>query len=275
MLVDKNEVGKRIYNIRKELGYSMERFGEIIGDAPKGTVNGWEKGKCLPNKKRLETIANIGDTTVNDLLYGSFEDYIAEIAVSKFHIRLAPQMLAFMAQFLAQQGISYEDDFLIINQLRGFLSMTTESPKKVSLLYSPLSSSEKNPLYTAMHDTEEDCKAEYFVYADIKKNSLHILPCFFQKYASDKYSPPPRTTQTGGHSFFSNNFSDIGLSLEGSTLIYYGIDETSYDAQISVFTFNQDKQCYELCSTPNSHKLLDYFERELAKECLYLQTYVQ
>lgn len=125
-----------------------------------------------------------------------------------------------------------------------------------------------------MHDVKEDCKAEYLVYADTVKNILHMIPCFFQKYASDKYSYPPQTTQREEYTFFSNNFSDIGLSLSGSTIIYYGIDKVSYEPQIQTFTFNEERKCYE-ASSILSNMLIDDFEKELAKECLYLQTYME
>ena len=48
MFVNKEAVGKRILQIRKKYGYSMQKFGEIIDNAPKGSVNSWEKGVNLP-----------------------------------------------------------------------------------------------------------------------------------------------------------------------------------------------------------------------------------
>ena len=47
MFVNKEAVGKRILQIRKKYGYSMQKFGEIIDNAPKGSVNSWEKGVNL------------------------------------------------------------------------------------------------------------------------------------------------------------------------------------------------------------------------------------
>lgn len=44
MFVNKEAVGKRILQIRKKYGYSMQKFGEIIDNAPKGSVNSWGKG---------------------------------------------------------------------------------------------------------------------------------------------------------------------------------------------------------------------------------------
>ena len=68
--INKKNVGYRIRNIRLNKGYTLERFGELFG-ASKGNVQSWEKGLTLPNKARIKQIADIGNITVNELLYGS------------------------------------------------------------------------------------------------------------------------------------------------------------------------------------------------------------
>ena len=68
-LVFTNLIGKRIKRIREELGISMSDFALLIDDKAKsGTVANWETGKNLPNRKRLNRIAELGNTTVNQLL---------------------------------------------------------------------------------------------------------------------------------------------------------------------------------------------------------------
>ena len=63
------EVGNRIKNIRLSLGMTMEEFAnEIDNKSKSGTVSNWETGKNLPNAKRLKKIAELGDTTVQELL---------------------------------------------------------------------------------------------------------------------------------------------------------------------------------------------------------------
>ena len=44
MFVNKEAVGKRILQIRKKYGYSMQKFGEIIDNAPKGSRRQLGKG---------------------------------------------------------------------------------------------------------------------------------------------------------------------------------------------------------------------------------------
>lgn len=74
--INKKEVGERIKKIRMNLGLSMEEFGEIL-DTSKGAVNNWEKGKNLPNNKRLKDIMTIGKlNSIDELLYGSLGDII-------------------------------------------------------------------------------------------------------------------------------------------------------------------------------------------------------
>lgn len=75
MEIDKNLVGKRINSIRKENGLSMEKFGSLIDGASKGLVNNWEKGVNLPNNKRIKLIATLGRISVNELLYGSLDNF--------------------------------------------------------------------------------------------------------------------------------------------------------------------------------------------------------
>lgn len=77
MKINKIEVGKRIYMIRKDLGLTMKEFGKRIGKpiASDSIVSRWEKGKSLPNNERLKRIAEEGQTTVDYLLYGSLDEY--------------------------------------------------------------------------------------------------------------------------------------------------------------------------------------------------------
>lgn len=76
--MDNIEIGKRINNIRLDLGMTMEDFGKIFNTS-KGTVNNWEKGRNLPNKANLKAIANLGNTTVDALLYGSLNDRVGNL----------------------------------------------------------------------------------------------------------------------------------------------------------------------------------------------------
>lgn len=73
---DKKIVGQRIKRVRLARGDTLKAFGELINNASKGMVSNWERGENLPNKTRLAKIAQIGDITVNELLYGTSEEHL-------------------------------------------------------------------------------------------------------------------------------------------------------------------------------------------------------
>lgn len=76
--INKKEVGERIRFIRLNRGYTIHNFGDLFG-ASRGNVQAWESGACLPNKRRLQKIAQLGNLTVNELLYGDSEHDIEEL----------------------------------------------------------------------------------------------------------------------------------------------------------------------------------------------------
>ena len=81
-------VGAKIKFIRLEKGLSMEEFGELFDPiANRGLVSGWENGRYLPNAKRLSRIADLGGTTVEELLHGSQNRYFLNISENIRNIR--------------------------------------------------------------------------------------------------------------------------------------------------------------------------------------------
>lgn len=60
-------LGEKIKRIRKEKGLTMEEFGKRFNTS-KGTVNNWEKGRNLPNKANLKSIADLANISVEELL---------------------------------------------------------------------------------------------------------------------------------------------------------------------------------------------------------------
>lgn len=87
--VNKRNVGLRIRQIRNNLNLTLEEFGKIFSsdvnnklNAGKSNVSTWERGDSLPNKQRLEIIAKKGNMTVNELLYGSIDEFLDNNLVS-------------------------------------------------------------------------------------------------------------------------------------------------------------------------------------------------
>ena len=85
MKPNKKLVGKRIQAIRFNMEYTLEEFGGLF-NASKSNACCWEKGTSLPNKKRLNKIAQLGNLTVNELLYGNNENDIQELEQRLFEI---------------------------------------------------------------------------------------------------------------------------------------------------------------------------------------------
>lgn len=95
MQPNKKLVGKRIQAIRLEKGLTLDEFGKLIGASKssisewesgkhlppaKSIISRWEKGAMLPNSSRLERVAELGNITVNELLYGNNEYDKEELA---------------------------------------------------------------------------------------------------------------------------------------------------------------------------------------------------
>lgn len=136
MNIDKNAIGNRIYNIRKEKGYTMEQFGKLVGDTPKGTVNNWEKGNNLPNKKRLEKIAILGNVSVEWLKYGDFSSYVSRLTndyelkiLNKFGENTLKNYKESLLDQLEIEKVTYNQDLDIIQIAQALYEQVIRSKK--------------------------------------------------------------------------------------------------------------------------------------------------
>ncbi|MDT2780548.1 helix-turn-helix transcriptional regulator [Vagococcus fluvialis] len=77
--------GSRIKQIRTDNKLSQVNFGKDVTNNPnidRKTVYDWERGKFCPNEYTLQKIAQIGDISVDELMYGSFEGYIKGLIIN-------------------------------------------------------------------------------------------------------------------------------------------------------------------------------------------------
>lgn len=74
IIVNKLNTGLRIKQIRSNLGDTLEEFGKRI-EADKSNILRWEQGKTLPNKQRLKAISILGNISLNELIYGSIDEF--------------------------------------------------------------------------------------------------------------------------------------------------------------------------------------------------------
>ncbi|AUS70625.1 helix-turn-helix domain-containing protein [Lactococcus lactis] len=77
-----NGLAERIKKIRENYGFTLEEFGQCVSPpASKSIVWNWENKYVTPNKERLESIANLGHTSVEYLLTGK-EDLSQDIGLN-------------------------------------------------------------------------------------------------------------------------------------------------------------------------------------------------
>lgn len=76
--MNKQAIGNRIKEIRInnpiKKNATMEEFAEMV-DSNKSNVSRWERGKNIPNEVTLRRIAELGNISVNELLYGPSRNY--------------------------------------------------------------------------------------------------------------------------------------------------------------------------------------------------------
>lgn len=148
MDVNKIEVGKRIYIIRKSLGVTMKEFGERVGKpfASDSIVSRWEKGQSLPNNERLKRIAELSNKTVSELI----ENETSELFFGK-------RLTAYRKKAkLTQQGLAKESGFsrtYLSDVENGRYRPSVELVKKVTgVLSSKLSVSEEEIFSILMNE---------------------------------------------------------------------------------------------------------------------------
>jgi len=100
--INKKAVGSRIKQIRLNKGYTLEGFGKLFG-ASKGNVQQWENGVSLPNTERIASICKIADLTVNELLYGSIDEFLDNNLVSILEYQTGNKISSNEEYFIARQ----------------------------------------------------------------------------------------------------------------------------------------------------------------------------
>lgn len=100
--INKKAVGSRIKQIRLNKGYTLEGFGKLFG-ASKGNVQQWENGVSLPNTERIASICKIADLTVNELLYGSTDEFLDNNLVSILEYQTGNKISSNEEYFIARQ----------------------------------------------------------------------------------------------------------------------------------------------------------------------------
>lgn len=118
--INKEYVGARIREIRLARGETLEEFGQLFGSS-KGVVNNWEKGRNLPNKRRIKSIADMANISVQDLLHGvkrymyviTYSNYSGLIVQTKIYAKLYTSLEAAeraVVCYKYEQGVPVDQD---------------------------------------------------------------------------------------------------------------------------------------------------------------------
>lgn len=152
MEINNKLVGRRIKQLRLSLGLTLEEFGKKFNTS-KATVYNWEVGRNLPNKENLKVISNIAEITVNELLYGSKEEYITKV-ISKYSEELG---IPINQKALDQTILKYT--------LTSYLRNEYESPEIIEDFYA----------FSLTGGIKELTKQDYAINAIALKNELERM----------------------------------------------------------------------------------------------------
>lgn len=269
MYIDKKEVGERILKIRKSYGYSMKEFGEAVGHAPKGSVNSWEKGVNLPNEERLKQIASMGNMSVNELLYGSFKEYVEKLVRDRLGIQLTDRFLSLFYQAMQQSGFTYGDDVEIVRFLNGLLTYHNVATRETAIFYQ--AAADAGGYYDGIIQKEDYAVLVCHAYADKQANTLHIMPAY-ERIQEEEHNNFLRTMDELAvphkHNYFTSGFLTLGLALRDSRIICYRIDENSHTAKVTPYGYDCESDSFKPDKTLE-YKKNRYFGREIAKEEMF------
>lgn len=265
MKPDAVEVGKKIREIRTDLGYSMSQFGELVSDSPKTTVNNWERGINLPKGDKLKRIALLGKTTTNELLYGSPEEFIGKIGKEHFRLQFNPLIIQQIIDFLEQRKIDVYDEMTIIEFIQGIIDsgMLVEQESKY-LSYTPIVGSDN--LYLAMVSSNKEIgEPIFYVYVEPSKNYVHFLPYTFVEHQEELYYEWPALKSQVNIDYYTRQFPLLNVALEESTIICYGINKQRKELDIMEYTYNESTKVFDKSQSVDETVVHNPFQIEKKK----------
>jgi transcriptional regulator with XRE-family HTH domain len=104
------ETVKRIKSIRSNFGMTMEQFADLI-EMSKGNINNWERGFSLPNKRKINKIAELSNKTIDWIKWGTLEEYITSYLIGigyELYIKDFPEILTKVFKDIQEK---YSDTF--------------------------------------------------------------------------------------------------------------------------------------------------------------------
>ena len=124
--------------------------------------------------------------------------------------------------------------------------------------------------YTAYMPQYSALIPRFHVIVNTSCNEMHMLPLFYRDDSAEYYDCPADLTTPERHQIYTKDFDSIGMYLEPSRIIYYGIDRENCKPEITTLAYSPEKGCYE--GRPEALSLpRGAFQKEIEKEALFLE----
>ena len=106
MSLDLNAIGFQIQSLRKMKGYTQNQLGDLVGVSFQA-VSKWERGETLPDVGTLVTLADVLETTIDNLLNGTkkITEYKGRKTIEE--IKSGIICLTEMGQLLGRENLLY------------------------------------------------------------------------------------------------------------------------------------------------------------------------
>lgn len=265
MEINKKEVGKRIRELRISMDLSMEKFGKLIGDLPRSTVNNWERGINLPKQETLNRIAEVGNTTNEYLLYGDQENqYILDLLEKK-----AGELDSELQQvILAEVKEAKTADDNQLNRVLDFFAVNLIPPtEKDQFSFQLIDEGEQ--LYLGFSDHGK--KPQLYLQHDSKGKLLHIMPFTFSSFSMDRLLVYLANEES--LPYFSEQ---IDKRILEDFLILYSISSADNEMKLYPLSYDKNAKAYDFkeknIQKMDGHLYLPFIE-EIEKEKLLNQKY--
>ena len=125
-------------------------------------------------------------------------------------------------------------------------------------------------IYIAMMTQYAALIPRFYVLVNRAGNAMHILPLFLKEDSSQFYECPSDFFYSDRHTIFTRDFESIHMVLTTATIYYYGIDTKTYEPKVTMLSYSQADDCFQICNEPYGLHI-KAFEKEIEKEALYLK----
>ena len=125
-------------------------------------------------------------------------------------------------------------------------------------------------MYIAMKTQYSALIPRFYVLVNRSGNEIHILPLFLREDSSEFYECPSDFFYSDRHTIFTRDFESIHMVLTTATIYYYGIDTKTYEPKVTMLSYSQADDCFQICNEPYGFHI-KAFEKEIEKEALYLK----